>query len=123
MLGSVFLIHRNLTQNSVWISYADSRIGNYLVGRRSVIVVSYLSFPRCITLASIRVYVGKTTSRMPNGWNLLRPFTAVKALYLYWGIAPRIAPALQELIGEREEVLPNLQSEGAPPIEARAGCH
>jgi hypothetical protein len=35
----------------------------------------------------------------------------MKALYLYWGIAPHIAPALQELIGKREtEVLPNLQS-------------
>jgi hypothetical protein len=69
MQGSVSRIHRNPTQNSVWISYADSRIGSYPVWRRSVIVVPYLSFPRRSTLPSIRVYVGNTTSRMPNGWN------------------------------------------------------
>ena len=42
---------------------------------------------------------------------LLHPFTAVKNLYLSQKLAPRIAPALQELVGERvNEVLPALQS-------------
>jgi hypothetical protein len=42
---------------------------------------------------------------------LLRPFTAVKGLYISREFAPRIAPALQELVGEREtEVLPALQT-------------
>ncbi len=42
---------------------------------------------------------------------LLRPFTSVKALYLSQVITPRIAPALQVLVGERvTEVLPALQS-------------
>jgi len=41
---------------------------------------------------------------------LLHPFTTVKNLYLSKGVVPRIAPALQELVGERlTEVLPALQ--------------
>jgi hypothetical protein len=41
---------------------------------------------------------------------LLHPFTAVKDLYISWGCTPRIAPALQELSGERvTEVLPALR--------------
>ena len=47
-----------------------------------------------------------------NQWlGLFHPFTAVKNFYLSQKIVPRIAPALQELVGERvPEVLPNLQS-------------
>jgi hypothetical protein len=42
---------------------------------------------------------------------LLHQFTALKGLYLSQEIAPYIAPALQELVKEREtEVLPALQS-------------
>jgi hypothetical protein len=42
---------------------------------------------------------------------LLRPFTAVKSLYIAHSFVPCIAPALQELVGERvTEVLPALQS-------------
>jgi hypothetical protein len=42
---------------------------------------------------------------------LLRPFTNVKALYLSLDITSRIAPVLEELVGERAtEVLPALQS-------------
>jgi hypothetical protein len=42
---------------------------------------------------------------------LLHPFTTVKALYLSQDITSRIAPALEELVGERAtEVLPALQS-------------
>jgi hypothetical protein len=41
---------------------------------------------------------------------LLHPFATVKNLYLSKGVVPRIAPALQELVGERlTEVLPALQ--------------
>ena len=41
---------------------------------------------------------------------LLLPFTMVKNLYLFEKIAPGIAAALQELVGDRiTEVLPNLQ--------------
>jgi hypothetical protein len=42
---------------------------------------------------------------------LLRPFTAVKSLYISEEAVPRIAPALQELVGERViEVLPALET-------------
>ena len=42
---------------------------------------------------------------------LLHPFTGVKALYISEKYTPRIAPALQELVGERTtEVLPALQT-------------
>ena len=42
---------------------------------------------------------------------LLHPFAAVKHLYLSQTFAPRVAPALQELVGERAtEVLPALRS-------------
>jgi hypothetical protein len=41
---------------------------------------------------------------------LLRPFATVKNLYLSRGVVPRIAPALQELVGKRlTNVLPALQ--------------
>ena len=44
-------------------------------------------------------------------WDLLRPFTAVKNLYLSKEFAPRIAPALRELFRENTEgVLPKLQN-------------
>jgi len=53
--------------------------------------------------------------------NLLLPFTAVKNLYLSKQFAPRIAPALQELTGDRTtEVLPSLENvflEGFLPSE------
>ena len=43
--------------------------------------------------------------------DVLNPFTAVKDLYLSQNFVPRIAPTLQELVGERvTEVLPALQS-------------
>ncbi len=52
---------------------------------------------------------------------LLLPFTAVKNLYMSKQFAPRIAPALQELTGDRTtEVLPSLQNvflEGFLPSE------
>ena len=42
---------------------------------------------------------------------LLHPFAAVKNLYLCKKVMPRIAPALQELVGGRAtEVLPNLET-------------
>ena len=48
----------------------------------------------------------------PGQWlELLRPFTAVNDLYVSKIFVPRIAPALQELVGERAtEALPALQT-------------
>jgi len=43
--------------------------------------------------------------------DLLRPFTAVKDLYLSKQFVPRIAPALQELAGGRTtDLLPTVQN-------------
>ena len=57
---------------------------------------------------------------------VLRPFTAVKNLYLSKQFAPRIAAALQKLIGSRiTEVLPGLQSifvEGLEPSGTLREC-
>ena len=53
---------------------------------------------------------------------LLGPFTAVKDLFLTNGFAPRIAPALQDLVGERaDEVLPALQRIGFHPLLGELG--
>jgi hypothetical protein len=54
-------------------------------------------------------YSNRRVENMP--WlELLRPFRAVKNLYLSEDFAPYIVPALQELVGERTtEVLPVLQ--------------
>jgi hypothetical protein len=50
--------------------------------------------------------------KSPAQWlELLRPYTAVKNLYISWQFAPHIALTLQELVGERvTEVLPALQT-------------
>jgi hypothetical protein len=49
---------------------------------------------------------------------LLHPFTAVKNLYLSKEFAPRIAPALQELVGGRTtELLPSLQNISLEEVE------
>ena len=51
-------------------------------------------------------HVGKTMLKNP-----LRSFVAVKNLYLLEEFVPRIAPALQELVGGRmTEVLPTLEN-------------
>ena len=68
--------------------------------------------------------------QIQNGlWlELLRPFTAVKNLYLSDEFTPRIAPALRELVGGRTtEVLPALQNiflegyESSGPVEEDIG--
>jgi hypothetical protein len=43
-------------------------------------------------------------------FELLRPFSAVKNLYLSEKFAPRIVPALGELVGDRTEEFPLLQN-------------
>lgn len=53
---------------------------------------------------------------------LLGPFTAVKDLFLTNELAPRIAPALQDLVGERaDEVLPALQRICFHPVSGGLG--
>ncbi len=78
------------------------------------------SFPHAFISTVERLYIMEDGSSPPrwqddienNQWlELLHPFTAVKNLFLTQKFTPRIAPALQELVGERaNEVLPALQS-------------
>jgi hypothetical protein len=86
------------------------------------------SFPQALIPAVEHLYILKhRSSRLcwqddieSSQWlELFHPFTAAKGLYVSQEFAPRIAPALRELVGERAtEVLPSLQSlflEETPP--------
>ena len=78
------------------------------------------SFPQAFIPAVEHLYILDGTSSRPHWQNdiegsqwleLLRPFVAVTDLYISLEFAPRIVPALQELVGEREvEVLPVLRT-------------
>jgi hypothetical protein len=77
------------------------------------------SFPQVLIPAVENLYIcdGRSSKGLWQGdiensqWlELLCPFTGVKSLYLSREFGPRIAPALQELVGERvTEVLPALE--------------
>jgi hypothetical protein len=76
------------------------------------------SFPQAIISAVEHFYIHEGVWTLPwddiesSQWlELLHPFTAVKDLYISPKFASNIAPALQELVGERvTEVLPALQT-------------
>ena len=77
------------------------------------------SFPQPLIPAVERLYIEDRYPRPDwqddieiSQWlDLFRPFTAVQDLYISQEFMPRIAPALQELVGERvTEVLPSLQT-------------
>jgi hypothetical protein len=78
------------------------------------------SFPQAPFLAVEHLYILDNRYLRPywpdefesGQWlGLLHPFTAVKGLHISRELAPRIAPALQVLVGERAtEVLPALQT-------------
>ena len=73
-----------------------------------------LPLPLLSILEDLYIFEGIACPNWPNDtlWlELLRPFTAVKNLYLSGAFASRIAPVLQELVGERTtEVLPALET-------------
>ena len=76
------------------------------------------SFPQAFILTVARLYIYSYVPQMRwqdiegNQWlELLRPFTAVKNLYVTSVLKPSIAPALLELVGESvAEILPALQN-------------
>ena len=81
-----------------------------------------LSFPQAFIPAVEHLYIVESKYSLRPSWEngfqilrsewlrLLRPFTAVRDLYLSEKIVPLIAPALRELVGEgMTEVLPALQ--------------
>jgi len=78
------------------------------------------SFPQALIQTVEHLYILEDTHPRPrwqddieiSHWlEIFHPFTAVKNLYLSKEVAPRIAPSLQELVGQRAtETLPALQS-------------
>jgi hypothetical protein len=84
----------------------------------SLAQICALSFRPLLTMENLYIY---ENLYLPHDWrddieaadwlDLLHPFTAVKNLHVSKGFAPIIAPALQELTGERTtEVFPALQN-------------
>jgi len=77
-----------------------------------------LPFNPLLTLESLHIvaypflYLGRWDGVENAQWlELLRPFVAVKNIHLSREVTPRIAPALQDLVGERaNEVFPTLQN-------------
>jgi hypothetical protein len=77
-------------------------------------------FPQAFIYAVEHLYIKSSLSLLHwqldavenSQWlDILRPFSTVKCLYISQEFAPRIAPALQELVGERvTEALPALQT-------------
>jgi hypothetical protein len=78
------------------------------------------SFPQALIQLVEHLYILESRGSPPrwqgdvesSQWlELLLTFTAVKSLYISQELAPRVAPSLQELVGERvTEVLPGLQT-------------
>ena len=77
-------------------------------------------FPQALIHAVEHLYIKSGWSPLPwrrgtaqnSEWlDLLRSFSSVRCLYLTWQFGPRIAPVLQELVGDRAtEALPALQT-------------
>jgi hypothetical protein len=86
----------------------------------SVAQVCGSSFPQVLIPAVEHLYILDKKLSEPrwqediesSQWlELFHPFTAAKALYISREFAPRVVPALQELVGERvTEALPSLQT-------------
>jgi hypothetical protein len=88
----------------------------------SLVQVCSTSFPPLLTLERLDITINiETDPDSPLEWqddmedtqwlDLLHPFTSVKNLHLHEDSVPFIAPALQELSGERvTEVLPTLEN-------------
>jgi len=79
------------------------------------------SFPHGLIPTAENLYIEESILDFDLPWQddieggqwleVLQPFTAVKTLYVSKKFTPRIAPALQELVGQRAtEVLPALQT-------------
>jgi hypothetical protein len=112
-----------------WVNFSSRTSGDYMLHVKiscreldwqvsSVEQVCTSSLPPLSTLEDLYIHEG-TSSRahwqdnIENAlWlELLHPFRAARNLYLSRDSAPRIVPALQELVGDRAtEVLPALQN-------------
>ena len=95
----------------------------------SLVHVCSSSIPQALILTVEHLFIIEYR-RSPPEWQddienaqwleVLSPFTAVNNLYISHELAPRIVPALQELVGERvTEVLPVLQTLFLPELQQR----
>ena len=84
----------------------------------SIVQVCTRCFPPLLMVENLQVFTKDSNTELDwkdviegSKWlELLRPFTAVKSIYLSEEFQPGIASALQELVGGRTtEVLPSLQ--------------
>ena len=107
-------------EGSSWESHARFQIGSFRLWRRSASCPSLgVSFPSVEHLyIQSRSYLHhefqaawEYHSENSQWLELLRPFTAVKALYISREFVSKIVPVLQELVRKRvTEVLPALQT-------------
>jgi hypothetical protein len=120
--------HVDFSNRRVSVSYPQAFDGALKLGiscRRSDWQLSSLaqvcssSFPQVLIPMVEHLYILNEVPKLRwqddienSQWlELFHPFTGVKNLYMSSKFAPRIAPALQELVGERTmEVLPALQN-------------
>ena len=121
--------HMNLGSTQIWIEFSSSDLSALRLEILSNEPERY--FP-CLAssfgppfnplpmVGSLHITHITSTGYQQNRWDCvgnarwlepLRPFVGVKNLHLSKGVAPRIAPALQDLVGERSmEVFPALQN-------------
>ncbi len=100
---------RSFAEGSIWQSRAstDSQIGSFHPSRWQV---CSSTFPQAFISSSENLYIREREYprllwqydvENAQGLELFHLFTSVKNLYLSREFAPRIAPVLQELVGER----------------------
>jgi hypothetical protein len=103
-----------LFQKGLGISYevVDWQVSSATQVRTWSLSQAFTAAVECLYICDNNAYWRGDIRVENNHWlELLRPFTSVKSLYLSQVIVPRIAPALQELIGERAAgVLPALKT-------------
>ena len=117
-IGSEAIIVRFTSQKSDYGVFSVKIPCTVLEWQLSYLEVCTSSFPPLSVLEDLYIFEDRGC---PSRWqddvenmlwlDLLRSFVAVKNLYLSEEFAPRIAPALQELVGGRTtEVLPTLEN-------------
>ena len=109
-----------LPQRNLYLKISCSQL-DWQVSSIAQVCNSESSFPQALISAVGRLYIfessrygfldGQDGIENSQWLELFHPFTGVKGLYIPSKLTGRIAPALQELVGERStEVLPTLQT-------------
>jgi hypothetical protein len=125
--GSALFVLRSLASNfeevQVTISCRELDWQLSALAQICTLFLRFLSTTESLYLFELALTVDWKDDIENTEWlQLLLPFTAVKNLYLFKQLAPRIAPALQDSTGGRvTEVLPTLQNiflQGFQPSES-----